>query len=115
MILGLESITRRRPDGAGSRGSDGRFVGDDTTDATIRGSIQPASDDEIATLPEGDRQKRARRIYTSAELVAADQRTGTEGDLLIFDSASWEVRAVARERSLLAHYRVLVVELQEEA
>jgi len=112
VILGIESLTRRRY-AAGERGTDGRWEQGDATDATIRASVQPASDDDLKTLPEGERTRRAKRIYTSSELRLVDQDAGTSADQVQVDGDWYEVRLIQRERSLLAHYRVIVLAVQE--
>jgi hypothetical protein len=113
IILGQRDITRRRY-AVGSRGSDGRWTAGAATDSTIQGSVQPADGDELATLPEGDRSKRARKVYTETELRTGAQEEELAPDRLVFDGEVWEVREVAREHSTLAHYKAIVVQLQEE-
>lgn len=117
MILGAESITRRRF-APGSRGSDGRWVEGASTDATIAASVQPLEGRDREILPEGDRQKDGIKVYTTSDLEPVNQHTapeGASGDHVLVDGIAYEVRNVARQRSIIPHYRAFAVRLQEDA
>lgn len=111
-ILGQEAITRRRF-AAGSRGTDGRYSAGATTDTTILGSVQPANGDDMATLPEGERAKKGRRIYTTSEVRVADVEAGTPADQLLIDGVYWEARTVEQTRAVIPHYKVIALKVQE--
>jgi hypothetical protein len=112
VILGAESITRVRY-AAGTRGTDGRYVPGASTSSTIAASVQPATDEDLQTLPEGERTRQAKRVYTATELRCASQHSDWQSDRLTIDSVSYEVRRVDRERKVLPHYRAIVVRVQE--
>lgn len=111
-ILGQESLTFKRF-AAGSRGTDGRWTDGAATSTTLLGSVQPMNGNDLSTLPEGERSRRGRKVYTTTELRTVDQAAGTAADQLQIDGEWWEVRSVANERSVIAHYKVLVLALQE--
>jgi hypothetical protein len=114
VILGAETITRRRQ-AAGTRGSDGRYTPGATTDTTIQASVQPFAADELAVLPEGERHREPRKVYTTSDLRTGDQHLGTPADRLVIDSVVFEVVAVERHRSVIPHYKARAVRLQEAA
>jgi hypothetical protein len=111
MILGLRAVTRRRY-AAETFDSNGRPVRT-STDATIRASVQPASDDDMRTLPEGERSRQAVKLFTTSELKVASQHDGTAADRVVVDAVVYEVRAVQRWRDLMPHYEAVAVRLQE--
>lgn len=115
MILGSESLTRRRY-AVGTWGVDGTFTAGATTDSTIRGSFQPLNGQELATLPEGERHADQRKVYTRTELRVASQEEGIQADRVSQDGTIfYEVRQVERQRTILPHYKVRLVRVQEDA
>lgn len=113
MILGQSAITRRRF-AVGTRGADGRFTAGASTDSTIYATVQPPSGDVVATLSEGERSRRARRVITTSELRTADQEDGTPADQVLIGGAYYEVRVVGNWNAVLPNYDATVVEVQEE-
>ncbi len=112
-MLGTATHTWRRF-AAGSAGSDGRFVDGSTTTATLRGSLQPATGDDVATLPEGERTKRVRVLFTTTALRAVDQSARTSADQVSVDGDWFEVREVKPYGTTpLAHHRAILVAVQE--
>jgi hypothetical protein len=111
-ILGQEAITLRRR-AAGTRGTDGRWDAGASTDSTIRASVQPASGDDLAILPEGLRMKRGKRVYTKTELRVGSLDDGTDADRLVIDSTVYQVQHVERVRSVIAHYKAIALAEQE--
>lgn len=113
-ILGAEPVTLRRY-ASGSRGADGRWVPDATTDTTIRASVQPLTERELASLPEGERESDQRKVYTKSDLVVGRQEDSIQSDRLSWDGGDtwYEVRAAAKERSVLPHTKARVVRLAE--
>lgn len=112
MILGAEPVTRRRY-AAGSRNSSGQFVSGASTDTTIYASVQPASAEEMALLPEGERTREGVRFYTTTELRTASQSGATLADRLRVDGVWFEVHDVSWERSLIPHFRGIALRIQE--
>ncbi len=111
-ILGEESLSYRRP-AAGTVGSDGRYVRGSYSTGTILGSVQPLNDDDVQSLPEGERSRRGWCVLTESEILIVDLTDQTLSDHLLIDGTYWEVRAVSRERSILPHYRVIALAIQE--
>lgn len=112
MILGSEAITRITY-AAGTRGSDGRWVQGSSTSTTIYASVQPMEGQDLEILEEGERARDGKRLYTATVMETANQHLGTSADLVTIDSINYEVRQVKRERSIIPHYRVLVMRVQE--
>lgn len=114
-ILGGEAATRRRF-AAGTRGTSGRFTPGATIDTAIVAAVQPASGDDLQTLPEGERTMEVWRIYSDTELRAAVQSTGEQADRVIVDAIVYEVRKVwdwGRSIRLIPHHKALAIRLQE--
>lgn len=120
-LLYREPITRRRylPDALDSEGA---VVAGGFDDEGGTASVQPASLDALQVLPEGDRTKEARSIWTLLDLQTAEQRAsnatqlGPRADLVRAEGSWWRVMRVARwPRGRLAHYEALVVRVQEGA
>lgn len=113
-LLGTEPVTLRRFT-AGSRGTDGRFVRGSATDTTIQAAVQPLSERDLRSLPEGERQGDQRKVYTTTPLVVGRQGEATSSDRVSWDSgATWyEVRQADQHRAVLPHTRARVVRLDE--
>ena len=113
-MLGIEDITRVRY-AAGAWGSNGRWTPGATTSTTIEASVQPASGKVLATLPEGERSRDPRMIFTFDALRGASQYDGTDADRLTIDSVSYEVRELTdwRTAAPIAHYEALALRVQE--
>lgn len=118
MLLGVTTITRRRYS-AGSRASTGYWVEGSSTDSSIVASVQPASGEELQVLPEGERTKRAIRVYTATELRTTDPQAGTSSDELVIsglvgiDDGTYQVQHVEPYYALLAHHKAIAVRRQE--
>ena len=112
-MLGTATHTWRRF-AAGSAGTDGRFVEGSITTSTLRGSLQPATGDDLQTLPEGDRTKRVRVLYTATALRTVSQADRTSADQVTVDGDWFEVREVQPYgTTALAHTRAILVAVQE--
>lgn len=111
-ILGAESLTRRRF-AAGARGADGRYVEGSATDTPLQGSVQPMPAARIATLPEGERSRDWRVVYTYTPLRVTDAAAGVSADHVLVDGAAYEVRGLAVWRGVLPHYEAQCVRVQE--
>ena len=113
-ILGQETITLRRR-AAGTRGDDGRWIAGASSDAPIKASVQPASGDDLAILPEGLRQRRGKRVYTRTALLVGSLDDGTDADRLVIDGTVYQVQHVERERTVIPHYKAIALAEQEAA
>ncbi len=112
MILGAESITRKRYPAQTRSEATGEAVIGAPTSSSITAGVQPIGIDRQA-LPEGHRKKDARRVYTESELLTADQHAGTIADVLTIDGVDYLVVKTFPHRKLLAHYKALAVRVQE--
>lgn len=97
MLLSASTITRRRY--TASVGSDGRddFTSDDTS---IRASVQPASDQQVLSLEDGDRTRDPRCVVTHTELRAATDAGGDPADDVILPGGTYAVRRVYEDPPL---------------
>lgn len=110
MILALHNVTRIRR--TMSVGTDGRAYWS-TVQTTIRANVQPAQDDEVQTLQEGER---GRRTCSLRMPLTYDVRITTEGgppaDYVVVDGVTYEVRSLRTYPDLLRHIRAFCVEVQ---
>lgn len=113
-ILGAFPITLRRY-AAGSRGDDGRWTPGSHADTSILASVQPLTERQLASLPEGERQTDQRRVLTTTALVVGRQGAGTQGDRVSWDSGTtwYEVRQADQWFSVLPHTEARVARLDE--
>lgn len=113
-LVGEQDVTLRRF-GAGTRDSFGAFVPGATVDTVIKASVQPMRGQELAILPEGERQKDQRKVYTLTELRTADQSLQAPPDQLLIDGLAYQVQQVEPWPSVspLPHFKARVVRLQE--
>lgn len=115
-LLSARDITRRRF-AAGSRNGSGVWVDGAATDSTIRASVQPLSGSELQRLPEGERERRRRKVYVrdADDLRVASQFAQHSADRLLIDGDWYEVEQLDdwSASRLLPHWRAQVVEFQE--
>lgn len=113
-LIPTGTVTRIRR-AVGAYGSDGGWSdGAETLTPSISASVQPASGRDLQRLEEGLRSREVLKVYTASGLWRApDQRTGTPGDLVDIDGARYEVHAVATQRAVIPHDRILVVRQAE--
>lgn len=112
MILGSETVTRRRF-AAGSRGSDGRWTDGASTDTSIAMSVQPMTDRDLRSLPEGERSLEQLKGYTEADVRTLSQQDGAAADHIQVRGSWFEVRQVEEQRMVIPHKKVRLVRLQE--
>ncbi len=112
-ILGEAAIIRRRHDGTGSWGTDGRHTKSGTTDTAGVGSFQPPSGETLAMLDLGERARFARRLFTSLELRTTDQHTQVPADLVVVNSVVYKVVHVDPWSQVLPHFDATIVRVNE--
>lgn len=114
ILLGAESITRTTY-AVGSWSSTGRWVSGAGTTSTITASVQPAGAKELDLLPEGDRVRDPRAVWTATELSTGGQHTGTSPDRLSVGGVVYEVRSVEvyRPGAPISHCKAVCVRLAE--
>lgn len=113
-ILGQEEITLRRRTSTVAWGSDFRATAPTTADSTILASVQPMGERDMQNLTEGQRQRSPRKIYTTTALRTVDQDTAEYADLVVIDSEVFQVQSMTRHRSIIPHYRGVLLRLLEE-
>lgn len=106
--VGIETFTRRRRTPAAY--VDGVPGAPTNTDTSFDGTRDPVPDDEVDTLPEGERQRGQLWIVTETELRTADDHTSpvTLADHVQVDSVWYEVLSVVRYPALIPHYEARV-------
>ena len=87
----LENLTGTRQTGAYVNG---RWVADPDADLNFRGVVQNATPQDLLVLEEGQRTTEAIKIHTTFELVAQIS-DDTQGDIINYKSAKWQVYNVA--------------------
>lgn len=106
----------------GSYDDAGRWVDGEVQKFTILASVQPLTLVEYAAvmqaLPEGRRTSKAVKIYTDVQLQVAQAETDTRPalnpDILLLDSAQYEIIATADYRTTtLKHYKYYATEKLE--
>jgi hypothetical protein len=104
MKLDIEAITITRT--AAGTYTDGRYVPGSSQDLDARGNIQPLSGIELQQLPEGDRQKEVKKIYTAFALQNSDVVTRQDG-------IQYEVQAVEDWTAFnQPHYKARLVRIE---
>lgn len=90
----------------------GRWTGEtEASTFDIKASIQPIRPNEVETLPEGRRNSKAFRLYTSADL--RDVTTQNPDQVSLFGE-TYEVTAKAPWRNnVINHYKYFVTKLLE--
>lgn len=102
MILGQRDITRVRR-AAATIGANYKPVPGAETLTTIRGAVQPLNGDGLEQMPEGERTRETRKVYTTSELRTA--RPDAPADHVIVDGVRYEVQGVERQPAILPHYK----------
>ena len=104
MKLDIEAITITRT-AAGSYVA-GHYVAGSPQQFDARGNIQPLSGIELQQLPEGDRQKEVKKIYTAFALQNGDVVTRSDG-------IRYEVQAVEDWTAFhQPHYKARLVRIE---
>lgn len=76
----------------------------------ITASVQPAKQEDLIYLPEGQRTSAAVKIYTDTMVRTGNEKTGIQADLLEFQGEDWEIQQVWNHQELtLAHYKAIAV------
>lgn len=74
-------------------------------------SVQPLNGIEIQQLPEGERSRDSRKLYTTTALRTASAGSGAAADRIVIDGANYEVHTVQPYDTMapLPHYKVVVL------
>lgn len=79
---------------------------------TIRASVQPLDPDETLNEDQGQRDKKAVRIYADDELINVDEKTKQKGDQVLFAGEWFEIQKVEHWRGSgffagILHYKAI--------
>ena len=99
MLLNNTAITISRK--ADSTYVNGHPVDEAETNPEIKANVQPLSGDEILQLPEADRQKDVKKLFSTSEILV--------NDIVPYNSKNYEVQKV-RDFSdhRLPHYKAIM-------
>jgi len=111
-ILGAEPITLRTF-AASNDYTGGVYAPGAPTDTIISGSVQPLEGKDRQLLPEGERHRDGKKVYTKTALSPVDQYLATNAQHLIIDTIEYEVHNVKQQRSVIPHFKALVLRIQE--
>lgn len=89
----------------------GVFVSGSSTTFTIQASIQPLSDIDLSTLPEGQREGDMVKIYTDTDLFGIGASgSGQEPDKVEWRGAYYTISSKSvRQMGVISHYRYFAV------
>jgi hypothetical protein len=80
---------------------------------TVRAHVQPLKGPELLNFPEGQRTRRAIKLYTTEALRTVDDDAGTPADRVSYDGATFEVQTVEpRPYGALAHFRAVAFKVE---
>ena len=83
---------------------------------TARLNVQPLSADDLLALPEGERTIARVKSFGADALIAADEHSGTPGDLLFFSGKWYECKSCVHWlHTPLTHYESEFVVLADQA
>ena len=81
---------------------------------SIRGTFQPATGDDLQSLPEGRRLDQTFRIFTKSQLTGPTQDNQGAGDLITVFGNDYEVVQVQPwQNTIISHYSALVQGVKE--
>ena len=91
---------------------DGIWTPGAETTPTVSGSVQPLRSDELKNLPEAQRVRGVRKIYTDSMLQTADEANAIQADRITYDGEDWEVHKIDdHDMNTLAHYKAIIVRM----
>jgi len=104
-------ITVKRPT-AGSY-VNGLWVATSTpTEIIIQASVQPATTEDLQSLPEGRRQLGAYKLYTDTQLQSVLENANNP-DIVVINGEDYEVAQVEPwQNGIVNHYKILAVRIQ---
>jgi len=78
-------------------------------------SVQPVTGYSLQAVPEGYRDNRVVRVYTTTEVLIGDEGTDLKGDQIEFEPGRWGrvVKVEPWQVGVQSHYLAFVVEVNE--
>lgn len=102
-----------RTTGKPERMSNGYLVYPEPQEITIKASVQPLRATEQDVLPENVRTCRAVKVYSSEELLQANQSNGQKADEFEWLGKRWVVVGCdAFQSGVISHYKAYAVEVK---
>ena len=96
----------------GSYNAAGDWVAGSSETLTLLGSVQPASGEEIESLPVGRRNRGVSKIYSDRALPIAEEGGGEAGAIVFWQGDKWEVVKEGKYKNdLIPHYKYAFVAL----
>lgn len=105
------TVTRVDADGAYST-EDGTFQPGDTITFPVMASVQPATPDDLVSIPEGDRDRERFRVYALCNLNNVIVSKLRKSDLIDIDGVSYQVESVEHWPN---HSKSIVVRVNTDA
>ena len=88
----------------------GNYVPGAITEINISAVIIPLSGKDLLNLPEAQRTKEARRVYTDIQLFTADEVDSKKADRFLHDGIYFEIQRVEKWTNTdLPHYKCIAV------
>lgn len=76
----------------------------------IMASIQPATEQDLITAPEGRRISDMVKIYTDTNLQEGGEATGLQPDLIVWRGFAYEINSISvRQMDVISHYKVFAI------
>jgi hypothetical protein len=89
---------------------DGIYTDAASTVSIIQASVQPASDSDVQTLPEGRRERKAFRLYTNTELLSL-QESENPDRATIYGEEYEVVTKNPWQNAVIPHFKYIVVKV----
>lgn len=73
----------------------------------IQASIQPVTEQDLITPPEGRRITDMVKVYTTSDLQLGAEATGLQPDLIVWRGYAYEINSIAvRQMDVIPHYKI---------
>lgn len=106
-----KSLTVKRP-ASGSYVNGVWVASAAATEITIKASVQPASTEEMETLPEARRAQGVYTLFSSTKFQSLQENTNNP-DIVVINSQDYEImRCEPWQNGLLNHYKALAARVQ---
>lgn len=103
-------LTVKRP-AAGSY-VNGKWVEGNVTEITVKASVQPASTEDLQSLPESRRALGVYKLYSDTKFQSVKENA-TNPDIVVIDGNDYEVMECQPwQNNILNHYRALAARVQ---
>jgi len=80
----------------------------------ITASIQPATEQDLITAPEGRRISDMVKVYTDTSLQEGGEGTGLQPDLIVWRGYAYEISSISvRQMDVISHYKIYATRRME--